>query len=132
GSGAGFPGIPIKIWAPDIALTLVESNHKKATFLREVAHALTLTDINIQNARAETVSAVFDVVTLRAVERFANILPVAAQLLAPTARLALLISAKQLDATYSALPNFAWAQPDPVPQSQSRVLLIGKCNLLGT
>jgi 16S rRNA (guanine527-N7)-methyltransferase len=34
GSGAGFPGISIKLWAPNISLTLIESNHKKATFLR--------------------------------------------------------------------------------------------------
>ena len=54
GSGAGFPGIPIKLWAPNIALTLIESNQKKATFLRELARALTLTDTNIQTARAET------------------------------------------------------------------------------
>jgi 16S rRNA (guanine527-N7)-methyltransferase len=40
GSGAGFPGIPLKLWAPEISLTLIESNHKKATFLREVARAL--------------------------------------------------------------------------------------------
>src|ERR1700683_3386199 len=79
GSGAGFPGIPIKLWAPNISLTLIESNHKKATFLKEVARALTLTDINIQNARAETLPpATFDVVTLRAVERPSEILPVAA------------------------------------------------------
>src|SRR5580698_5055873 len=32
GSGAGFPGIPLKIWAPQIHLTLIESNHKKTTF----------------------------------------------------------------------------------------------------
>src|SRR4051812_14340378 len=48
GSGAGFPGIPIKVWAPEIELTLIESNHKKATFLKEVTRALTLTNINIQ------------------------------------------------------------------------------------
>src|SRR6202166_4167383 len=35
GSGAGFPGIPIKLWAPNIFLTLIESNQKKAIFLRE-------------------------------------------------------------------------------------------------
>ena len=55
--GAGFPGIPIKLWAPEISLTLIESNHKKATFLREVARALTLTDVDIQNARAESLLA---------------------------------------------------------------------------
>ncbi len=129
GSGAGFPGIPIKLWAPNIALTLIESNQKKATFLREVARALTLTDINIQNARAETLPpSTFDVVTLRAVERLANILPVAANLLAPQGRLALLIASSQLDAIRSTLPSLAWDHPIPIPQSQSRLLLIGLRN----
>src|SRR6202044_2663221 len=83
GSGAGFPGVPIKLWAPNIALTLIESNHKKATFLREVARSLTLTNVNILNVRAEEVAQRFDLVTLRAVERFADTLPDAARLLAP-------------------------------------------------
>jgi 16S rRNA (guanine527-N7)-methyltransferase len=126
GSGAGFPGIPIKLWAPNISVTLIESNHKKATFLKEVVRALTLTDINIQNARAETLPpATFDVVTLRAVERPSEILPVAAALLARNGRLALLISSSQLEKTTQTLPNLSWAPPIPIPQSQSRVLLIG-------
>jgi 16S rRNA (guanine527-N7)-methyltransferase len=126
GSGAGFPGIPIKLWAPNISLALIESNHKKATFLREVARALTLTDINIQNARAETLPpATFDVVTLRAVERLPEILPTAANLLAPGGRLALLIASAQLETTRSTLPILAWSQPIPIPQSQSRILLVG-------
>ncbi len=132
GSGAGFPGIPIKIWVPDIALTLIESNHKKATFLREVARSLTLTDVDIQNARAETVAATFDVVTLRAVERFADALPAANRLLAPAARLALLISATQLETAYSVLPDLSWTQPIPIPQSKSRVLLVGSRNQSST
>src|SRR5258708_4165148 len=41
GSGAGFPGIPFKLWNPRIDLTLTESNHKKATFLREIVGTLT-------------------------------------------------------------------------------------------
>jgi 16S rRNA (guanine527-N7)-methyltransferase len=125
GSGSGFPGIPIKLWAPHIALTLIESNHKKAAFLREVARSLTLTDINIQNARAENIPQTFDVVTLRAVERFTNILPIAARLLAPSARLALLISSSQLDPARTTLHKLSWPPPLPIPQSQSRLLLIG-------
>ena len=127
GSGAGFPGIPIKLWAPNIALTLIESNQKKATFLREVARALTLTDINIQNARAETLPpSTFDVVTLRAVERPSKVLPVAADLLAPSGRLALLIASSQLEAARSTLPQINWDPPIPIPQSQSRLLLVGR------
>src|SRR3984957_11600850 len=48
GSGAGFPGLPIKLWAPHLSLTLIECNHKKAAFLREITRALTLTDVNIK------------------------------------------------------------------------------------
>jgi 16S rRNA (guanine527-N7)-methyltransferase len=124
GSGAGFPGIPIKLWAPNISMTLIESNHKKATFLREVARSLTLTDINIQNTRAEDLIQTYDVVTLRAVERFTEALPVAARLLTPNGRLALLIAASQVAAVRPALPHLAWADPIPVPQSNSRLLLL--------
>jgi 16S rRNA (guanine527-N7)-methyltransferase len=125
GSGAGFPGLPLKLWAPHISLTLIESNHKKAAFLREVTRALTLTDVNIQNARAESLTETFDVVTLRAVEHFDSILPTAAALLAPAGRLALLISAAQLDQARSTLPHLAWSNPTPVPHSRSRIVLIG-------
>jgi 16S rRNA (guanine527-N7)-methyltransferase len=126
GSGAGFPGLPIKLWAPQISLTLIESNHKKAAFLREIARALTLTDVNIQNTRAETLLRnSYDVVTLRAVERFESILPIAAALVAPIGRLALLIGASQQNQARASQPAFTWSEPIPIPHSQARVLLIG-------
>jgi 16S rRNA (guanine527-N7)-methyltransferase len=129
GSGAGFPGLPLKIWAPDIHLTMIESNHKKAAFLREVARALTLMNVNVITGRAETLAAdpAFprtQIVTLRAVESFDTILPTAAALTAPTGRLALLIGSAQLP-KLAALPDVSWSPPIPVPQSQARVLSIG-------
>ena len=125
GSGAGFPGLPIKIWAPQISLTLIESNHKKAAFLSEVTRALTLTGVDLQNARAESLApGTFNVVTLRAVERFESILPTAAALVAPAGRLALLIGSTQQSQAQSSLPHFTWAQPIPVPDSRSRILLV--------
>ena len=54
GSGAGFPGLPTKIWAPHIRLTLIESNQKKATFLREVVRHLGLANVDVFAARAKT------------------------------------------------------------------------------
>jgi len=129
GSGAGFPGIPVKLWKPDIALTLIESNHKKAAFLREVARSFTLTGINIQNVRAETLPpSAFDVVTLRAVEHFVEILPVAADLLKPGGRLALLIGSSQEGSARSALAQLAWRDAIPIPESSDRILLIGTQN----
>ena len=126
GSGAGFPGIPLKLWAPNIALTLIESHQKKSTFLREVSRALRLTDINIQAVRAETLPpSSFGVVTLRAVERLVDALPVAANLVAPSGRLALLVASSQLDQVHSTLPGLTWQPPIPIPESRSRLLLVG-------
>ena len=129
GSGAGFPALPLKLWAPHIHLTLVESNHKKAAFLREVARALTLTNINVITDRAEVLAARPDfprteVVTLRAVEHFEAILPQAVTLLAPRATLALLIGAAQLP-RLTAATTMKWHPPIPIPQSRTRVLSIG-------
>jgi 16S rRNA (guanine527-N7)-methyltransferase len=126
GTGAGFPGIPIKIWAPEITLTLIESNQKKATFLREVTRALTLTNINVLSKRAEHYSnQEAEVVTLRAVERFESILPTAANLVTPKGRLALLISEAQLTTAQNLTPTFRWTSPIPIPLSSSRILAIG-------
>ena len=129
GSGAGFPGLPIKLWAPNVALTLIESNHKKAMFLREVTRAITLTDVDIQNVSAETLPpSTFDLVTLRAVERLSTVLPVAASLLAPGGRLSLLISSSQLETVCTTLPTFTWIPPIQIPNSQSRILSTGQLN----
>jgi 16S rRNA (guanine527-N7)-methyltransferase len=129
GSGAGFPGLPIKIWGPDIDLTLIESNQKKATFLREISRQLTLTGINVFAGRAEDFpDSSADVVTLRAVERFDAALAVAAGLVSPGGRLALLISQAQLTQAKSLTPDFAWSPDIPVPNSMSRILVVGVRN----
>jgi 16S rRNA (guanine527-N7)-methyltransferase len=151
GSGAGFPGVPIKIWIPSIHLTLIESNHKKATFLRETIRALTLTDVNVFPGRAEDLlprqpssapahtspaspaseappDRQAGVVTLRAVERFSSILPIAANLVTSGGRLVLLIGKAQVPAALSILPAFHWRDPLPVPLSTNRLLLVGHLN----
>jgi 16S rRNA (guanine527-N7)-methyltransferase len=129
GSGAGFPALPLKLWAPHIHLTLIESNHKKAAFLREVARELTLTNIDVITDRAEVLADRPDfpraeVVTLRAVEHFDAVLPQAVKFLAPSATLALLIGAAQAP-HLTILTTMKWYPPIPVPQSHTRVLSIG-------
>jgi 16S rRNA (guanine527-N7)-methyltransferase len=70
GSGAGFPALPLKIAFPEIAVTLVESAKKKASFLRHIMRTLKLTGAEIIDKRTEelpgSLSSVFDVVTARA------------------------------------------------------------------
>ena len=73
GTGAGFPGIVIKILRPDIELTLVDSLDKRINFLKDVCEELEFDNVNCIHARAEELSEdfrqSFDVVTTRAVAR---------------------------------------------------------------
>ncbi|MCF7931821.1 MAG: 16S rRNA (guanine(527)-N(7))-methyltransferase RsmG [Acholeplasmataceae bacterium] len=70
GSGAGFPGIPIKIVCPDVKLTLIDSLTKRIRFLESLVKDLKMTDVVIINDRievaAKTLQQAFDVVTARA------------------------------------------------------------------
>jgi len=71
GSGAGFPGLALRIALPKIRVTLVESVGKKVRFLEDVCALLGLTDVEIRNERAEALARdrrdQFDVGTARAV-----------------------------------------------------------------
>jgi 16S rRNA (guanine527-N7)-methyltransferase len=73
GTGAGFPGVPLKILWPHIHLMLSDSIGKKTTFLKELVSILELTDVEIRTARAEELGQdrkhrqQYDAVTARAV-----------------------------------------------------------------
>jgi 16S rRNA (guanine527-N7)-methyltransferase len=73
GTGAGFPGLPLKLARPHWHVTLVESTRKKTTFLRHLVEALDLDDVEVVPARAEEVGQdpryreQFDLATARAV-----------------------------------------------------------------
>lgn len=67
GSGAGLPGVVWAIARPDVRLTLIEPLLRRTTFLTEVVDELTLSNVTVMRARAEDVTAQFDVVTARAV-----------------------------------------------------------------
>ncbi|MCI0350650.1 MAG: 16S rRNA (guanine(527)-N(7))-methyltransferase RsmG [Acidobacteriales bacterium] len=125
GSGAGFPGVPLKIFAPAVQVTLVESNNKKATFLKEVIRALTLTGINVFGGRAQDFAGEADLVTMRAVEKFEQALPAAAALVRRQGRLAMLVGSSQTGRAQELLKGFKWESPVAVPQSRERVLMVG-------
>jgi len=125
GSGAGFPGLPLKIWNSELQLTLVEANRKKAVFLREVVRALGLAGVKVVAERAESLSSQASLVTMRAVERFEQALPIAAKLVAPNGRLAILIGDAQTETAKSVLPGVVWEKPLSLPESKVRSLLVG-------
>jgi 16S rRNA (guanine527-N7)-methyltransferase len=82
GSGAGLPGIPLAILAPERRVTLVDANGKKTRFLREAVRALRLLNVRIEAQRVENVSGEFDTVTARAFASIADMLRLAGHLLA--------------------------------------------------
>jgi 16S rRNA (guanine527-N7)-methyltransferase len=57
GSGAGFPGLPLKLARPELSFTLVEASRKKATFLQHVARQLGLAGVRVVRRRAEELAA---------------------------------------------------------------------------
>lgn len=128
GSGAGFPGVPLAIYAPEMRVTLIESQGKKATFLKEVIRTLGLKNVTVHAGRAEDMAGKSraNLVTMRAVERFTESATLAAQLLQPEGRLALLIGAAQAEDARRLLPGLQWAEPIAVPGGTSRVLLAGR------
>ncbi|MBI3896181.1 MAG: 16S rRNA (guanine(527)-N(7))-methyltransferase RsmG [Acidobacteria bacterium] len=151
GSGAGFPGLPLKIACPSLSTVLLESNHKKAAFLKEVVRSCKLEGVEVRTERLEDavgaalslppeesgsgsalseglhgdLTARASLVTLRAVKTSRELLSNLAKLLAPHGQLALFLGTN--DATsIAATPGFQWSAPSPIPHSDRRVILLGR------
>ncbi len=126
GSGAGFPGIPLAMFRPKAAVTLIESNGKKAAFLNEVVGQLGLKNVDLFRGRGESCGSKVDLVLMRAVESFDRALDVAAGLVQPGGRLGLLIGDSQMSAAKTLEPQLSWGEPVRIPQAHKRILLVGK------
>ena len=127
GSGAGFPGLPMKIFRPELDLYLIESNLKKATFLTEVVRELGLKGVRVIVSRYEGLSeevAPLDVVCSRAVGEFAPFLHWAASPEISVQKVALWIGAEDA-ARVSGIDGWNWQEPKPIPRSLRRFILVG-------
>ncbi|PPU08201.1 16S rRNA (guanine(527)-N(7))-methyltransferase RsmG [Xanthomonas arboricola] len=85
GTGPGLPGIPLAITRPQLQVTLVESNGKKARFMREALRQLALGNARVAESRAEALDepAAYDHLTARALDTLAGIIEVGGHLLRP-------------------------------------------------
>ena len=89
GSGAGFPGIPLRLARPDLSLTLIEANRRRHSFLAHVCRALGLADVRCLHGRAEAYAATeglrgaFDAAFARAVRQVEEAAALAAGFLRP-------------------------------------------------
>jgi 16S rRNA (guanine527-N7)-methyltransferase len=126
GSGAGFPGIPIALCRDEIAVTLAESQGKKAAFLREAARVLSL-KVRVHDGRCETLGERFDCVTLRAVDRMGEAVRTATGLVAESGWLALLTTlSDERSVRGVADSSFAWEKNQALPGSSERILALAR------
>jgi 16S rRNA (guanine527-N7)-methyltransferase len=106
GTGPGLPGIPLALAKPGLQVSLVESNGKKARFMREVLRSLDIRNARVIEARAEAVpeAGQYDMITARALDRLAGIIEVGGHLLKPGGKL-LAMKGVQPDDEIAQLPS---------------------------
>jgi len=127
GSGAGFPGLPLRILRPNLHVFLIESNVKKATFLAEVIRELGLADSRVLVSRYEELGeevAPLDFVCSRAVGDFRALLEWAGSKEVAARQVVLWIGARDLE-KIRMTNSWDWRDPIPVPHSMQRLLLVG-------
>jgi len=127
GSGGGFPGLPLKIFRPDLHVFLIESSVKKATFLAEVIRDLELTDTRVLVSRYEELSeevVPLDFVCSRAHGDFAPFLAWAGSDRIAAKQVILWIGERDLKEIQS-VDGWDWREPISVPHSLRRLLLVG-------
>ena len=135
GSGAGFPGLALKITFPQLQVTLLEPVGKKRAFLKEVARAceMDLVDVRSERLREFVKQQVetgrhsrFDVITSRAVGRLAGLIPDAVECLEQHAALYLWLSHHQQEEVCRASEGLVeWNSPIPLPLAHNREIWRG-------
>ena len=128
GSGAGFPGLPLRIVFPSVRVTLIEPNLKKCAFLREVKEVLCLESMEIARSTYENLASPpesFDFIASRALGGYRRLLQWSRQALSGDGRVILWLGVDD-STSISHLEGWRWQLPVNIPESKRRVLLIGQ------
>lgn len=119
GSGAGFPGLPLAAWLPDVRVTVLEAAQRKSVFLREVSRSWG--SVEVRNERLEGLSGAWDVSVMRAVA-VAESLPHLARV---SERAAILTGERGVDEVRKG-GFFMWEDPLALPWGFRRYLIQGR------
>lgn len=128
GSGAGFPGLAIKLGSPALSVLLVEPNKKKCAFLHEIVRSLELNGVQVisstfESSRIEVAS--LSAVTSRALGRKNGLLAWARKKLVPDGSIILWVGDED-SRTISTSLGWSWGTPVLIPRTAGRFLLRGK------
>jgi 16S rRNA (guanine527-N7)-methyltransferase len=124
GSGAGFPGLALKIVFPWISLTLLDPVAKKRAFLKEAARVCGFHQVAVRGERLEdlartTPAPAFDFATMRAVGNLEALVPLAAHRLKPNGNLLLWLSHDQAAGLARIDCGLTWSDPLPIPLTRT-------------
>lgn len=128
GTGAGFPGLALKIVAPALQVVLLESNVKKCAFLREAQGALKLTGVEVIRKRYEDAGAEprsFDFICCRALGHYKMVLQWAKLTLKDSGYVLLWLGMDESNAI-TRIKGWNWSLPARIPETRRRVILIGR------
>jgi len=127
GSGAGFPGLAIKLIRPSVWATLIESSQKKCAFLSEVVRKLGISPVEISQGRFEDLripTRSKELLIARAIGGWLRLLGWANRVITPNGHVALWVG-EQDSIKISRTPGWVWDPPVRIPESQRRFLLVG-------
>jgi 16S rRNA (guanine527-N7)-methyltransferase len=130
GSGAGFPGLALKIAFPDLATTLLEPIAKKRAFLKEAVRTCGFSNVDVRPERLEEYRSAmpgrhFDIATCRAVGNIKEICQQMATLLKNHGKVFLWLSADWSTAMNKLSWEFDWQEPLAIPLSRKRKIICG-------
>jgi 16S rRNA (guanine527-N7)-methyltransferase len=128
GTGAGFPGMALKIAIPELELTLVEPNRKKCAFLAEIQRELSLSGVDIMRSRYEDSPIErrsMDFLCARALGNYGSLLRWANGVLRPDGRVVLWVGIED-SVLIGKRPGWLWEIPIPIPDSIRRVVMVGR------
>ena len=131
GSGAGFPGLALKIVSPSLVVTLLEPAAKKRAFLKEVTRVCSMDSVEVRPERLENFVVSdpglrFETVTSRAVGGLDRLVPRAVKCLTAGGHMCLWLTRSQVPDPALIGAPLKWDEPVPVPLGRERVILVGR------
>jgi 16S rRNA (guanine527-N7)-methyltransferase len=127
GSGAGFPGLALKIYCESLDVTLIEPIQKKTAFLHEASRVVGANKVEVQKKRFQEIPPTlkFNFITSRALGQFEDLLGWSKTVLNPDGIAILWIGEASVTETKKSYLDWTWRDPFHLPHTKNRYILAG-------